>query len=92
MLVELNISSNGLGRKTSTALCEFLDRNPSLSHLDISCNELGEEAGRLILEGLDGNRALKSMDMRLTKFDKETEYQINVLMAGNMKSAKAGTK
>lgn len=74
------------------ALCEFLDRNPSLSHLDISCNELGEEAGRLILEGLDGNRALKSMDMRLTKFDKETEYQINVLMAGNMKSAKAGTK
>jgi len=89
MLVELNISSNGLGRKTSTALCEFLDRNPSLSHLDISCNELGEEAGRLILEGLDGNSALKSMDMRLTKFDKETEYQINVLMAGNMKSAKA---
>jgi len=87
MLVELNISSNGLGRKTSTALCEFLDRNPSLSHLDISCNELGEEAGRLILEGLDGNRALKSMDMRLTKFDKETEYQINVLMTGNIKLA-----
>ena len=41
------------------------------------------------MEGLDGNTALKSMDMRLTHFDKETEYQINVLMAGNMKSATA---
>jgi len=88
-IVELNVSGNGLGKKTSVALCEYLDHNPSMSHLDISCNELGEEAGRLILEGLDGNTALKSMDMRLTHFDKETEYQINVLMAGNMKSATA---
>jgi len=89
-LLELNVSSNGLGKKTSTALCDFLDHNPSLVHIDISCNELGEEAGRLILEGLDGNTVLKTMDMRLTKFDKETEYQINVLMTGNIKLAQQG--
>lgn len=63
------------------------ERNPAMQHLDISCNQLGEEAGRLILEGLDGNVALTSMDMRLTQFDKETEYQINVLMTGNLKSS-----
>ena len=68
---------------------DYLDHNPSLSHLDISCNELGEEAGRLILEGLDGNTVLKTMDMRMTKFDKETEYQINVLLTGNIKMAQA---
>lgn len=84
-LAELNIGSNSIGAAVVEALCGYLDHNAALTHLDITCNELGEEAGRRLLEALEGNVSLRSLDMRLTKFDKDTEYQISVILKENMK-------
>jgi len=84
-LRELNVSCNSLGTDTAEVLCQYVDRNPSLGLLDISCNELGEQAGRLLLEALAGNTVLKGIDLRLCHFDKDTEFQINVILKCNAK-------
>ena len=84
-LYELNVSCNSMGLNSAETLCQFVDRNPSLRILDISCNELGEHAGRLLLEALGDNVTLTGMDMRLCKFDKDTEFQVNVILRANAK-------
>ena len=84
-LRELNVSCNAMGLKSAETLCQFVDRNPTLRVLDISCNEFGEHAGRLLLEALGDNVALKGVDMRLCKFDKDTEFQVNVILKANAK-------
>lgn len=86
-LQKLNVSCNSLGLKSATAMCEYIDHNPGLTHLDLTCNDLGVDAGTLVLEAMDGNTALQNMDIRLTKFDKDTEFQINVIMRSNSKAA-----
>lgn len=85
VLRELNVSCNSLETLSAEALCHYVDRNPSLALFDISCNELGEHAGRLLLEALDGNTILKGIDLRLCHFDKDTEFQINVILKQNAK-------
>lgn len=84
-LRDLNVSCNSLGDKSATALCKYVDHNPSLATLDLTCNELGEKAGRQLLEALDGNACISDIDMRLTQFDKDTEFQINVRLRSNAK-------
>eukprot|EP00041_Stephanoeca_diplocostata_P030944 m.949419 g.949419 ORF g.949419 m.949419 type:complete len:530 (+) comp23852_c0_seq3:209-1798(+) len=81
---ELNVGSNSMGAPVIEWLCGYVDHNTALMHLDITCNALGEQAGRRLLEALDGNVALRSLDIRLTKFDKDTEYQISVILKENM--------
>jgi hypothetical protein len=82
---ELNVSCNSLGTNSAEALCHYVDRNTSIALFDISCNELGEHAGRMLLEALDGNTVLKGIDLRLCHFDKDTEFQINVILKQNTK-------
>lgn len=85
-LRDLNVSCNSLGAKSAQALCKYIDHNVSLTTLDLTCNELGEHAGRLLLESLDGNTCIHTIDMRLTQFDKDTEFQINVRLRSNLKN------
>jgi Leucine-rich repeat (LRR) protein len=54
-LENFDISGNGLGKKSITAIAQLLKRNgPQLTRLDLSCNKLGTYSPAVVEEAKDG--------------------------------------
>ena len=67
MLIELNLSSNGMPTKSACVLMESLKKNTNLEHLSLRNNSITDKCVPAFTDLLQNNTTLRSLDLGYNK-------------------------